>query len=156
SWSLVLVIGIWTTLLAVGLALALVMGQNWYLTRPLLSPDEAGFVIAGALAVGVVAGGIGQMLYGAFAAADFLPQLGFLLGWLLLGGLLGRGLAFFIPNLGGWRATGAGCAGGLVGALAFLLVSAIGDVVGRFMGAAILGFAIGLMVALIEVVSRKI
>src|SRR5262249_13370394 len=134
----------------------LVIGQNWYLGRPLLAPAEAGLVVAGALGVGILAGGIGQTLYGLFTLARLVPEIGFLAGWILLGGLLGRGLAFFIPNLGAWRATAAGCGGGLVGATAFLAVSAIGDVAGRFMGAAILGFAIGLMVALVEMVSRKL
>ena len=37
SWPIVLATGLWTGLLAAGLALALVMGQNRYLGRPLLS-----------------------------------------------------------------------------------------------------------------------
>src|SRR5262249_238894 len=40
SWRLVFVIGIWTALLALGLSLAVVMGQNRYVARPWLSPGE--------------------------------------------------------------------------------------------------------------------
>ena len=43
-----------------------------------------------------------------------------------------------------------------IGAAAFIVVSNVGNVVGRFVGAAILGFAIGLMVALVEIAFRKI
>ncbi len=156
SWQLILVIGLWTALLATGLSFALAMGQNKYLTRPLLSPSEAALLLAGGLTAGVVAGGLGQTLYSLLTLFRMVPEWGFLAGWLLLGGLLGRGVCYFVPNLSGWRATAAGCVGGLLGAAAFLAVSAVGDVAGRFMGAAILGCAIGLMVALVEMAYRKV
>src|SRR5260370_1356887 len=80
--------------------------------------------------------------------AAMLPQLGWLIGWLLLGGLLGRGMGLFIPNLHAWRASAAGAVGALVGACGFLLVSSLAhDMAGRLIGAAALGFAIGAMVA---------
>jgi hypothetical protein len=150
-----LVTGCWTGLLAAGLSLALVMGQNRYLGRPLLPGGQAVLLLAGGLTAGLVAGAIGQALYGLLARAELVPQVGFLAGWLLLGGLLGRGVGFFIPNLNAVRATLAGAGGGLLGALVFLGVSALGDVASRLMGAIILGFAIGLMVALVEVAFRK-
>jgi hypothetical protein len=53
------------------------------------------------------------------------------------------------------RASVAGGVGGLVGALAFLAVSVLSDVAGRFVGAALLGGAIGLMVAVVEMAFRK-
>lgn len=83
-----------------------------------------------------------------------MPEIGFLAGWLLLGGLLGRGLGFFIPNLHPWRAALAGAGGGALGATAFILISQQGDVYGRFVGAALLGGCIGLMVALVELAFR--
>ena len=85
-----------------------------------------------------------------------MPEIGFLAGWLLLGSLLGRGLVFFIPNLSDWRATLAGAAGGILGAATFLVVSTLGDFLGRFAGAGILGFALGLMVAIVETAFRGI
>jgi hypothetical protein len=156
SWWLVLVIGMWTAILAGGLSLALVVGQNWYLSRPLISLSQLALLAAGSLLAGVIAGGLGQTLYGLLNQARLVPQIGFLAGWLLLGSLLGRGVVFFIPNLSPWRATAAGSVGGLFGALAFIAVSFIGDIAGRFMGAAILGCAIGLMVALVETAFRRI
>ena len=155
SWRLVLVIGLWTALLAIGLSLALVIGQNRYLARPWLSLREAAILIAGGGLAGLVAGGIGQALFALLSGSSILPQIGFLAGWLLLGGLLGRGVGFFIPNLHAWRAALAGMIGGLFGALAFILVSKMGNVPGRFVGSAILGCCIGLMVALVEAAFRK-
>ncbi|MCS7016949.1 MAG: DUF2135 domain-containing protein [Gemmatales bacterium] len=155
SWWTVVVVGLWTSLLAVGLSVLLVAGQNWYLGRSLLQAQEIGVLAAGSLAAGLVSGGLGQILYGVLFTAGIVPKIGFLLGWSLLGGLLGRVLAGFIPNLNAWRASAAGAVGGFVGSVAFLAVSLAGDTAGRFVGAAILGFAIGLMVALIELAYRR-
>ena len=156
SWWLIFVIGLWTALLTLGLSLALVMGQNWYLARPWLSLGEFAVVTAGSVAAGVIAGGVGQALYSLLSLARLVPEIGFLAGWVLLGSLLGRGLVFFIPNMSAWRAVAAGSCGGLLGAVAFIAVSFVGDIAGRFMGAAILGLALGLMVAIVETAFRKI
>jgi len=155
SWRLVLVIGGWTALLAIGLSLALVVGQNRYLARPWLSGRQAAVVLAGGGLAGLVAGAIGQTLFALVARSSVPPQIGFLAGWLLLGGLLGRGVCFFIPNLNAGRSTLGGVVGGLLGAIAFILVSKLGDIPGRFIGAVILGCCIGLMVALVELAFRK-
>jgi hypothetical protein len=156
SWRLILVIGLWTALLTLGLSLALVMGQNGYLARPWLSLGELAIITVGSLAAGVVAGGVGQLLYSLLSTIRLIPEVGFLAGWLLLGSLLGRGLVFFIPNLSAWRAVTGGSVGGMLGAVTFIAVSFVGDIAGRFMGAAILGSALGLMVAIVEATFRKI
>lgn len=156
SWRLIIVLGFWTALLALGLSLALVMGQNWYLSRPWLSRGQFVAVLLGSLVAGLIAGGAGQAFYNLLTQARLVAEIGFLAGWLLLGSLLGRGVVFFIPNLSPWRATAAGSCGGLLGAATFIAASNFGDVAGRFLGAAILGFAIGLMVALVETAFRKI
>jgi hypothetical protein len=155
SWLMVLVTGLWTALLAVGLVLALVAGQNRSLGRSLL-PGKQTLVLAGGGALaGLVAGGIGQTLLGLLSRASLPQQIGFVAGWVLLGLLLGRGVGFFVPNLNALRASLAGGAGGLVGALAFLIVSLVGNLPGRFVGAVLLGGAIGLMMAVVEMVFRK-
>jgi hypothetical protein len=154
-WLMVLGIGVWTALLAVGLSLALVAGQNWSLGRPLLSTRQGLVLTASGAAAGLVAGGLGQALLVLLTLAHLVPQIGFVFGWILLGTLLGRGVGLFVPNLNGVRASLAGAVGGLLGALAFLVVSLLADVAGRFVGATILGGAIGLMVALVEMAFRK-
>jgi hypothetical protein len=156
SWRLILVIGLWTALLTIGLSLALIAGQNRYLGRPWLSGNQAVIVTLGALAAGLVAGGLGQMLLNLFTRLRIPPEIGFIVGWLLLGALVGRGVCFFIPNLNALHATLAGAAGALLGALFFQGAAWLGgDVAGRLMGAALLGGAVGLMVALVEAAFRK-
>ncbi|MCI0702620.1 MAG: hypothetical protein L0241_16170, partial [Planctomycetia bacterium] len=143
SWRMVIVIGLWTALLAVGLSLALVVSQNRYLGRSWVSGRQAAIILAGGGLAGVIAGAIGQTLFGLMARSGVMPEVGFLAGWLLLGGLLGRGVGFFIPNLHPWRSALAGVIGGLLGAVAFILISKLGNMPGRLVGAIFLGCCIG-------------
>lgn len=154
-WYTVFIIGLWTALLAIGLSLALVVGQNLYLHRPFLSIRQGAILLVGALAAGLVSGGSAQALLSLVAQSEFLAKTGWIAGWTLLGGLLGWGMGFFISNLQAKRAIMAGGIGGFFGALAFLLVSdSAGDASGRLVGAVILGFFIGLMVVFVEVAFR--
>jgi hypothetical protein len=156
SAAMILLVGLWTGLLALGVSGALVMGQNRYLGRPLLSAPQAAVCLIGGLAAGTMAGGLGQTLFGLLGRSELPPEFGWLVGWLLLGGLVGRGMGFFIPNLPGGRVTAAGAVGALAGAGGFLLVSGLaGDVAGRLVGAAALGLAIGAVVAWVETTFRR-
>jgi hypothetical protein len=153
SWRLILVLGVWTALLAAGLTVALLAGQNHYLKRPLYS-DAMPVAVGGAALAGFASGAIGQTLLFLFAYAG-LAGLGFVAGWALLGLLVGYGVSHFIPNLDRTRATVAGLVGGVVAAVAFLVVSLAADWLGRVVGAAMLGLCIGLMVALVEAAFRR-
>lgn len=156
SWWIVALMGIWTALLAVGLTAALMAGQNRYLGR-VWNAGGLNRAMLGSAATGIASGAVGQTLYFVFALVSAsLGGVGFFAGWLLLGALLGLGVSLFIPNLNLNRATLAGLIGGGLGAAAFLAFSLVfADWLGRFAGAAILGFAIGLMVALVEVAYRQ-
>jgi hypothetical protein len=156
SWWMILLMGLWTALLTIGMALALVVTQNRYLRRPLLDRSQLFMVLGGGALVGLLSGGTGQILLMLLALADFLPTVGFVIGWALLGALVGGGLAYFIPNLHRWKASAAGAGGGLAGSLVFVLVTNFaGDVAGRLLGAVLLGLSIGLMVALVELAFRQ-
>lgn len=156
SLWLVISVGIWTALLTVGLAVALVAGQNKYLGKSLFARGRVPLllVIVGAAAAGFVSGTIGQALFFVFFSVG-VAKLGTLLGWMLLGALVGAGVSFFVPNLDAKKAALAGLAGGFLGALAFLIFSYAADLLGRFGGAALLGFCIGLMVAIVETAFRR-
>lgn len=157
AWSLrlIFVIAVWTAVLAICLSVALAIGQNRYLGKAPLSTPQLAVLVPGGLLAGGVAGAVGQSLFSVLSQAELMPQLGFLAGWMLLGGLLGLGISFFVPNLGKDKGCVAGIIGGFVGAGAFIAVTiGAGDVAGRFLGAAILGLAIGLMVALVEAAFR--
>ena len=155
-WYTVLIIGLWTALLAIGLSVALVIGQNLYLHRPFLSIRQGTILLAGGLAAGLVAGASAQALFSLVAQSELLAKSGWLAGWTILGGLLGRGMGLFISNLQAKRATVAGAIGGFSGALAFWLVSqSAGNASGRLVGAVILGFFIGLTIVFVEVAFRQ-
>lgn len=164
SLKAALIIGVWAALLAVCTSLLLVMGQNHLLRRPLLTGKSACAIFLGGAFAGLVSGFFSQYLFslGAQSIIAKFPDLGWLLkaglvvGWMLLGGFLGAGMGWFIPNLSKIRSGFAGVVGGFLGALAFLLAAAVvTDLMGRVIGTFILGFAIGLMVALVEQLTRK-
>jgi Ca-activated chloride channel family protein len=149
-------IGTWTALLSVGLGLVLILGQNAYLHRRLLSPKEGLFGAGGSIGAGLVAGALGQLLFQGVASVAALELVGRIVAWTLLGGLLGLGMTFFVPNLKTWRALSGGALGGLVGGLGFLAgAGMLADFAGRLLGAALLGFFIGLMIALAEQLARE-
>lgn len=170
----VLVTGLWTGLLAAGIALALVAGQNLYLRKPAFSGAHVPIAALLGLGVGIVSGGLAQgiglapqfvAMGGDGQAGGWLPFLvvmaGSILGWAMLGGLIGRGLAAFVPNLRPLAATAGGLIGGLAGYLAFVIVGMllgslgfVQDTPGRLLGAAALGFCIGIMIAIAEAVAR--
>ena len=149
--------GMWTALLAAGLALALIVGQNHYLRRTLLDKRQA--IIGGfsGLAAGLLAGAIGQLVFaGTTDASSAVVEIVRIFGWTVLGALVGVGLAMFVPNLKPLRGMAGGAVGGIAGAIGFFIVGLLlGDVVARLLGAAIVGFCIGAMIALIEAVFRE-
>ena len=155
--QLLLVISGWTGILAIGIALALIVGQNFYLRRRLLTVSEASKGFLGSLVAGLLAGFAGQLLFAPMSSSPILVTVGRVVGWTLLGTLLGAGMSLFVPNLKMSRALQGGTVGGGIGAIGFLIASdAFGDLVGRLLGAAIIGFFIGLMIALLEQLSREI
>ncbi|GGA15368.1 vWA domain-containing protein [Okeania sp. KiyG1] len=150
--SLILATSLWTALLAIGTFIALTTGQKRYLGTSLnFVQGTAG--VAGSLTAGLVAGGMGELFYGGMADVAIIGRS---IAWGLLGALLAFGMAFFIPNLQGKRALVGGAVGGVLGAIAFLSIAgAFGDLAGRLIGAAILGFCIGIMIVITEVLFRK-
>ena len=65
-------------------------------------------------------------------------------------------MAIFVPNLKPRRALVGGGIGGALGAFGFIWAAAtLDDLIGRFIGAGVLGLSIGLMVALAETIFRR-
>ena len=164
SLTATLVMGLWTSFLAIFSSAMLVAGQNVLTRRPMLTGKQLGMVAGGGLAVGLVSGVVSQYLFSFTAAVlgdrlyemQWLLKLGQVVGWGLLGALLGLGMGFFIPNLARGKAGAAGLIGGAIGSIAFLIAMAVaGAVLGRLIGTAMLGFTIGLVVALVERLARE-
>lgn len=153
---LIIVISTWTAILAIGIALALIAGQNFYLRRKLLSLSEIFKGSSGSFIAGIVAGAAGQFIFASVSGIPLLVLGGRMAGWTLLGSLLGAGMSLFVPNLKTVRGIQGGTIGGGIGSIGFLILSSIsGDIAGRLLGVVILGFFIGLMIALLEQLTRK-
>ena len=147
----VLRMGGWTAFLAMGISLALIMGQNRYMRLPLLTTNKGIISICGSLAAGMIAGATGQIVFLPLSNIAVLEIIGRIAGWVIVGALVGVGTRFFVPNLKLKNALLGGTIGGGIGGSGFLLTASIfGDVLGRLSGTSIIGFFTGLMIAWIE------
>jgi Ca-activated chloride channel family protein len=141
----------WTAFLAMGISLALIMGQNRYMRLPLLTVRKGIISTFGSLAAGMIAGAIGQIVFLPLSSIAGLEITGYIVAWVILGALVGGGTRFFVPNLKLKNALLGGTVGGGIGGSGFLITASIfGDVLGRLSGTSIIGFSIGLMIAWIE------
>jgi Ca-activated chloride channel family protein len=149
--DLVLRTGGWTAFLAMGISLALIMGQNRYMRLPLLTVRKGIISTFGSLAAGMIAGAIGQIVFLPLSSIAGLEITGYIVAWVIVGALVGGGTRFFVPNLKLKNALLGGTVGGGIGGSGFLITASIfGDVLGRLSGTSIIGFSIGLMIAWIE------
>jgi hypothetical protein len=159
--QLVLLSAAWTGAIAALVCLALLAGQHHYTRGTLPAVGGVAVGLLGGLAVGMVGGAAGQGLYLLAPDSAALGKVFRVLGWTLLGGLAGLGLSQFIPNLRWSLGLAGGAIGGAVGAAGFLGVSgALGEDeslqwVARVVGGLLLGFCIGLMVAIVEAAFRR-
>lgn len=143
--------GGWTAFLAMGISLALIMGQNRYMRLPLLTVRKGIISTFGSLAAGMIAGAIGQIVFLPLSSIAGLEITGYIVAWVILGALVGGGTRFFVPNLKLKNALLGGTVGGGIGGSGFLITASIfGDVLGRLSGTSMIGFSIGLMIAWIE------
>ena len=136
--------GGWTATLAVGISLALIIGQNKYMRRRFLSWQEAGISIVGGLVAGLIAGGVGQLL---FSPVAILPNTGIvqgILNWTILGSSLAGLVALFKSHLGIGRCITIGAIGGtLAGAITLLSINFWGALPAQLIGALVLGITFG-------------
>jgi Ca-activated chloride channel family protein len=155
-WQSIVITGLWGGFLTVGASLGLIIGQNYFLRRRLLSQRELIFSIAGGLAAGMIAGAVAQVLYVMLSQFSNVAIAARIIGWGILGGIVGSGMSLFVPNLSWKKGLTGGLLGGVLGSLGFLGAAyLLGDVAGRSLGAISIGFFLGLMIALIEQVSRQ-
>jgi Mg-chelatase subunit ChlD len=159
---LLFLVCLWTALVGAGICLALMEAQARFVRHKSLGVWEICKGLAGGGLAGLLGGIAGQLLFLAAVHEPAWEVVFRIFGWVVLGALAGLGLSFFVPNLSRWRGAAGGAIGGALGAVGFLGIdnvlhgSAFGDVLGRFLGAGLLGLAVGLMVALIEQMSRRV
>lgn len=166
---------LWTSTLAIGCAVALIMGQNRYLRRPLIDSQSALTGICGGALSGAISGCLAE---GFFQTAQHVGNQNFVLvliarlfAWAMFGCLIGIGMSFVIPNFGRLPAAVSGAVGGGIGAIAFIVAgvlaaglaltiagadaaAGVGDSLGRCIGMVILGFALGFAIGLAEEATR--
>ena len=173
--------GIWTAVVAAGYTSALVIAQNKYLRRPLMDAREATLAFGGGAICGAISGCVAQFFFSIatqISGGNWLVGTGSrVIAWGILGGLIGLGMAFVIPNLGKARGMMAGLAGGAVGGAGFLFSALVvivamgivggilgggdasvlmflGDPIARLVGTSILGVALGYAIGLVEETAR--
>ncbi|GIV11384.1 MAG: hypothetical protein KatS3mg020_0875 [Fimbriimonadales bacterium] len=149
NWAIAVMAG-WGAAIGLLLALGLRLPQAFF-----KQVDRAEFRIGrvllsalGGLALGACAGAAGQLLFSwLFELGETLARL---MGLALLGGLLGYGLAHCVPNLPVNPARWAGLVGGALSLWAYQwALQHFSDATGRWLVAALLGLAIGLMITLL-------
>lgn len=154
--QLLLALALWTTVISAGISLMIVAGQQFAACQRWVSVSEGTRALVGGALAGALAGAAGQLLFQSSPGGTTWDVASRLLGWGLLGGLVGAGMGTFVPNLKWQRGLAGGVIGGVLGAVSFLLAgTAAGAFTGRWIGAGVLGFFIGLMVALAEVAFRR-
>ncbi|CUU02956.1 MAG: hypothetical protein N2045_04620 [Fimbriimonadales bacterium] len=154
GWQVFLIVGGWGAALGAMLALGLRLPQRWFG----VSPEAFGWKqVLGGMLVGLGGGALAGLLAQGMFSLLFAwnPLMARALGFAVLGGVLGYGLARGTPNLPPRAATLAGILGGLLasGAFFWALANAT-DATGRWLGAGIIGLAIGLMITFVQVVMR--
>ncbi len=148
--------GLWASLIAIGAALGLAVGQNRHLRRRPLSIRGLTIILLGSVFTGLLAGAPGQALYYHLSSMPMVGEMGRLAAWWVLGCGVGFGMSFFVPNLNRKRAMAGGAVGGILAAVCFeAVVPSVGDPAGRLLAAAILGLSTGMMTVLVEAVARK-
>lgn len=156
SFRLLLAICGWSMVTAAGISFVILSGQEFYARQTWIGVSAASRSLAGGLLAGLAGGAIGQLVFQTTAGGAAWEWISRVLGWSLLGALVGGGLAFCIPNLKATRGLLGGVVGGAFGAVGFQLISILfGALLGRLVGAGTLGFCIGLMVALAEQLFRQ-
>jgi hypothetical protein len=150
-----LVTGFWSLLLATLLALALTGGQQWFWQRrygqPLVTLKRLGIIVLCGALVGLAAGTLGQLLFSliSYLHSEWPVLIGRALGWALLGLVIGRALAQWVPNLPPRAAAVAGLLAGALGACGFMAALGAGsDLLGRLLAAGLLGLVIGFLINL--------
>ena len=150
--------GGWTAILAMGISLVLIVGQNQYMHRRLLSPREAGMSIGGSLIAGLIAGGLGQLLFAPLANFAYAGAIEIVINWTLIGTLLAGIISFSKSNLDLKSClTKGSIAGAIAGLIPLLirnsfaiLISAIilGVVFGQIGKSKVLGWIVGISIFL--------
>lgn len=142
----------WTGFICLGIVLFLIYAQNKYLKKKIILTDLIKSSVTG-LVIGLIAGVLPQLLFNLFP--ESLSFFSRILGWGLIGLMIGWAVSKSIPNYAVQRAALGGVSGGIVGGIAFVIFNILlSEFFARMISAAMIGFFIGFMISLLEEVLR--
>lgn len=152
---LVFYTSIWSALGAALITVGLFAAGEIYNRKPFSAVVYRKGLVSGTIA-GAIAGFIAQSVYSFQGEPNFFNEVIFrALCWALMGAILGWRLSTIVPNLGSTRGILAGGIGGFIGGIGFIITASIfPEFLGRILGFAILGAALGLAVVAIEEMFR--
>jgi len=148
-WRSVLITSLWAGLIGGVLAAALASAQGFVSRRGLMVVDTLKTAAIGLLG-GLGSGAMSELVFSQLQQIGSAASVSMALSWGLMGSIVAWAVAKVIPNLSLVRSALAGAMGGAVGGVSLHLLGPVYPVVGRVAGAALLGGAIGLMVAVVE------
>jgi Ca-activated chloride channel homolog len=147
---------IWTGIISLGIAIALIIAQNIYFKKTIFSKSMIKAGIRGIL-TGAIAGGFAQIAFALTANISVSVEIiSRIICWGIFGLGTGWGISLFVPNYPKKTAMIAGFIGGAMGGAAFRFsFDLLPELAGRLLGVAIVGFFIGLMISYIEELLRE-
>ena len=135
----------------------LILGQDYYIHRQITSWEPVRKVIRPCFIGGGISGLLGRIFASIFAGVlglDF--SFGRIVGWAILGGLVGNLASRQVANLDRRSAVIGGFIGGTLGCLSMYLVdSMMSGSMGFIVGLGITGYLIGVALSIFETLSRK-
>ena len=149
-------VALWSAVASACITAGLFAAGERHLRRPFCAAVYRRALLVGALA-GVIAGFAAQSVYAYFQPGSLWVDV-FIRSfcWGVMGAILGARLSAAVPNLGLGRGVLAGGLGGVLGGLSFLVACLLlPELLGRVVGLAILGGALGLAVVAIEEAFRS-
>jgi hypothetical protein len=154
--DLAIKIALWSAAASGCITAGLFAAGEKHLRRPFSAAVYRRAFFVGGLA-GAIAGFAAQSVYAFFQPAPLLADVLIRsLCWGLMGAILGARLSAAVPNLGFGRGVLAGGLGGFLGGLSFVASCLLlPELLGRLVGLAILGGALGLAVVAIEEAFRS-
>jgi len=154
--TVVMSVGLWLSMVSVGVGLSLVMVQKFMMTGS-LSPESLLKALSLGTLIGALSGVCGQTLFFVLDALGAPGAFGRTLAWVVVGAGLGFAMTFVIPNIPKARALLCASAGGLVGSIAFSLLNFMhfSDFGARLIAAIVLGFSVGIAVTMAETIARE-
>ncbi len=149
-------VSLWTGIISLGIALSLLITQNFYLKKKVFSNSLLSAGFRGIL-TGGIAGGIAQIAFHFTSSiSETVEIISRIICWGIFGLGTGWGISKFVPNYPKRTAMIAGFIGGSIGGAAFRFsINYLPEVASRLLGVAIVGFFIGLMISYIEELLRE-